>query len=259
VLASSTPDALWEAPSTRLLRPAAVACRDLRHGTGRRRLLDSVTLSVPVGARLLVVSSPAASASMLLRILAGIARPDGGEIRVAGLAGDSPEAWRQRVGYVEREPGIPPWLSPREALQIAARAYGLEGDAAGRAISSAASRAGIGGTELEYPILRGGRVLLEQVAFASALIGDPEVMLLDEPLHSLGAMRRAAMLELPGRRRTVLLASRTPASDAGLCTHVAFLGAGRIALLTPIARLVSEELPLSVEGLEALATRSARR
>lgn len=259
MLASSTPDALWDAPSTRLLRPAAVACRDLRHGSGRRRLLDGVTLSVPVGARLLMVSNPAASASLLLRVLAGIARPDGGEIRIAGLSGDSPEAWRRRVGYVEREPGIPTWLSPREALQVATRTYGFDADGAERAISSAASWAGIGATELERPILRGGRVLLERVAFASAVVGEPEVMLLDEPLHSLDSTRRAAMLAIPGRRRTVVLASRNPANEAGLCTHAAFLNAGRIALITPLARLASEGLPLSVEGLETLATRSARR
>jgi ABC-type multidrug transport system ATPase subunit len=259
VLASSTPDALWEAPSTRLLRPAAVACRDLRHGSGRRRLLDGVTLSVPVGARLLVVSNPEASASLLLRILAGLARPDDGEIRVAGLAGDAPDAWRQRVGYVERDPGIPTWLSPREALQVAARTYGFGAEGAERAIGGAASWAGIGGAELERPILRGGRVLLERVAFASALIGEPEVMLLDEPLRSLDFTRRAPMLAFPGRRRTVLLASRHPANDAGVCTHAAFLGAGRIKLITPISRLASEGLPLSVEGLETLATRSARR
>ena len=259
MLASSTPDALWEAPSTRLLRPAAVACRDLRNGTGRRRLLDGVTLSVPVGARLLVVSQPASSASLLLRILAGIARPDGGEISLAGLADPSLEGWRQRVGFVERDPGIPTWLSPREALGLAARLYGMEALAAERAIDGAASRAGVGGTELERPILRGGRALMERVAFASALIGEPEVLLLDEPLHSLDPARRAAMLALPGRRRTVLLASRHPAAEAGLCTHAALLSDGRLALVTPIARLATEELPLSVEGLETLAKRSPRR
>jgi ABC-type multidrug transport system ATPase subunit len=259
VLASSTPDALWGAPSTRLLRPAAVACRDLRHGSGRRRLLNGVTLTVPVGARLLVVSRPAESASMLLRVLAGIARPSGGEIRIAGLAGGSPEAWRQRVGYVERDPGIPTWLSPREALQVAARTYGFEAGAAERAIVGSASGAGIGGTELEHPILRGGRVLLERVAFASALVGEPEVMLLDDPLRSLDATRRSAMLTLAGPRRTMLLASRNPSNDAGLCSHVAFLSGGRITLISPISRLADAELPLSVEGLETLATRSARR
>ena len=52
MLASSTPDALWSAPSARLLRPSAVSCVDVSRG----RLLNRCSLSVPVGMRLLVVA-----------------------------------------------------------------------------------------------------------------------------------------------------------------------------------------------------------
>jgi ABC-type multidrug transport system ATPase subunit len=258
VLRSSTPDALWETPATHLLRPAAIMVRNLRRRARGRPLLDGINLSVPVGARLLVVSRPAASASMLLRILAGVAKPDRGDVRLAGLSDPSAAGWRERVGYVERDPGIPTWLSPREALAVATSQLGVSGPAADRTIRATATRAGIDAIELERPILRGGRALLERVAFATALIGEPEVLLLDEPLHSIDPARRLVVLGFPGRRRTVLLASRYPANEAGLCTHAALLRDGRLALIAPISRLTAEALPLSLEGLETLAKLSRR-
>jgi ABC-type multidrug transport system ATPase subunit len=259
VLARSTPDALWEAPGVRVLRPAAVVCRDLRRGRGRHALLAGVNLSVPVGGRLLVVSRPPAAASMLLRILAGLVRPDGGEIELAGLTDASSTGWRQRVAYVEPDPGIPTWLSPREALELAAGFHGLAAAAGERAIAAAAARAGIGGEELERPILRGGHSLLERVALATALVGDPDVLLLDEPLRTLGAASRAARLAFREPRLTMLVASGDPASMATVCSHVALLRDGRLALLTPISRLAERGIPLTLGALEALAKQPRSR
>jgi ABC-type multidrug transport system ATPase subunit len=253
VLARSTPDALWQAPGVRLLRPAAIVCRGVRRGRGRQPLLAGLNLTVPVGGRLLIVSRPPPAASMLLRILAGLARADGGTIELAGLTDASPARWRERVGYVGPDPGIPTWLSPHEALDLAAGFHGLAGRAGERAIATAAARAGIGGDELERPILRGGRSLLERVALATALVGGPEVLLLDEPLRALDAARRAARLAFAEPRLTVLIVSEDPAVLAPACSHVALLRGGRLALLTPISRITELGLPITIRGLELLA------
>ena len=116
MLASSTPDALWSAPSLRVLRPAAVSCTELT----RARLLDRCSLTVPVGMRLLVVADPDESASMLLRVLAGLSRPSRGRVEIAGMADPSAEGWGRRIAYVGPEQGIPGWMTPREALALAA-------------------------------------------------------------------------------------------------------------------------------------------
>ena len=76
-MTSSTPDALWGAPALRALNPSAITCTDLVRG----RLLDRCSLAVPVGMRLLLVGQPEASASMLVRILAGLSRPQRGRDR----------------------------------------------------------------------------------------------------------------------------------------------------------------------------------
>src|SRR2546428_8375125 len=72
-LTSSTPDALWASRSVQLLRPAAVVCDGVRRSVHGERLLDGLDLAVGVRARLLLVSTPEESASVLLRVLARLA------------------------------------------------------------------------------------------------------------------------------------------------------------------------------------------
>jgi ABC-2 type transport system ATP-binding protein len=249
VLASSTPDALWSAPSLRLLKPAAVSCVGLRRG----RLLDRCSLAVPVGMRLLVVGEPEESASALLRVLAGLSRPDRGRLEIAGMSDPSAEGWGRRIAYLGPEPGIPGWMTPREALELAAGLLELPAGEGARRIERARAWAHLPGDQLDRPVRRGGPPLLQRTGLAAALLADPEVLLLDEPLRALEADERSRLLRLPGRRRTVLLASRYPASEAGLTTHVALLRRGQVVVLARIADLEAAGLPLSTRGIGTLA------
>jgi ABC-type multidrug transport system ATPase subunit len=239
---SSTPDALWNAPHLRLLQPVAVVCTDVRRG----RELDHCSLSVPAGGRVLLVSDPETSASTLLRVLAGLSRPDHGRIRIAGSADPSADGWGRRVAYLGPHPGLHTWMTPMEVLRLAADLVQLPRATRMRRIEQAVEWARIPASALARPISRGGPGLLERTGLAAAILGDPEVLLLDEPL-------RTRLLRIPGRRRTILLASRYPASEAGLAAHVVFLRAGRVELIAPISELET----LSHRGIIALAEKRA--
>lgn len=249
---ASTPDALWASRSVRHLRPAAVQCRGLRRARRGDRLLDGVDLAIQVGARVLLVSTPEPSAGLLLRVLAGLARPDGGTFRLAGLA--APGAWARRVAYVGPGPALPAWLSANEALDLAARLHGYGRPERRRLAAAAIERFGLtGGLGADRPMRHGGAALLQRTAFATALLGEPEVLLLDEPLRALDPRDRSALLTSVPKRTTMLLASRFPASEAGLVDQVAFLRDGRAALHAPVSQLDRHQLPLSLRGVEALA------
>ncbi len=101
-MTSTTPDALWGAPALRMVRPAAVVWSNLHRGD----LLRDCSLSVPVGARLLIVSDPPASGSLLLRILAGLSPVRGGRLEIAGSTDPSPSGWGRRLAYLGPEPGV---------------------------------------------------------------------------------------------------------------------------------------------------------
>jgi ABC-type multidrug transport system ATPase subunit len=249
VLASSTPDALWSAPSLRLLRPSAVSCTDLTRG----RLLDHCSLTVPVGMRLLLVAEPEESGSALLRVLAGLSRPARGRIEIAGLRDPSAEGWGRRIAYLGPEPGIPSWMTPREALRLASGLLDLPAAETARRTERALAWAHVPAEAWDRPLRRGGPPLIQRTGLAAALLADPEVLLLDEPLRALEAEDRSRLLRLPGKRRTILLASRYPASEAGLTTHVALLRRGQVAFVAPIAELEAAGLTLSMRGIVALA------
>ena len=247
---SSTPDALWGAPALRALRPSAVTCVDLSRG----RLLLRCSLAVPVGMRLLLVSDPdGTAASALVRILAGLARPRRGRLSIAGLTDPSAEGWGGRIAYLGPEPGIHRWMTPREALELAARLLELPRTDAARRLERALAWVGIPEAAVDRPVGRGGPPLLQRTGLAAALMADPEVLLLDEPLRAVEAGERSEILRLPGRRRTLLLASHYPESEEGLVTHVCLLRGGHVVLVAPVSDLEAAGLTLSMRGILALA------
>ncbi len=198
---------------------------------GGRHVLDGVDLRVPVGARLLLVSEPEDAASVLLRILAGLVRPSAGSFDLAGVrrSDEADAGWRRRIGHVGREQGFYPWLSPREVLDLAGRLADYDRAERRRRIDAAIEHYRLG-PWLDKPVSRGGLPLAQRVALASAMLTDPEVLLLDDPLRSLDPDERARLLAVPGGRRTVVLASRYPASEDGLVNQVALLLKGRLSI-----------------------------
>jgi ABC-type multidrug transport system ATPase subunit len=253
-LTSSTPDALWASQSNRLLQPASVVCEGLTRGSRGHRLLDELALTVGVGARLLIASRPDESAPMLLRVLAGLAHASAGTVRLAGVsrADDSPAGWARRVGYVGPEAGIYPWMTPREVLDLAGRLAEFEPAERHHRIDAMAEHYRLG-SQLDEPVQRGGASLAERVALASAMLTDPEVLLLNDPLRSVDPGERSRLLAVPGRRRTVLITSSFPASEAGLVNQVAFLRDGKLLVHAPVKELDTRRLTLSQRGIEALA------
>lgn len=250
-MSSSTPDALWSDPANRILQPLAIEVIGLSRGAALRQC----ALAVPVGTRLLVVSEPEASASTLVRVLAGLVRPDSGQFSIAGMADGAGGGWGRRVAHLGPEPGIPRWMTPREALRLAASLLDVPPDEARVRIERALAWCGIRDAVADWPVGRGGPPLLQRTGLAAALIADPEVLLLDEAMRSLDTHERTRLLRLPGRRHTIVIASRYPASEAGLVSHIALLHGGRLALMVPVTELDEAGLPLSTRGIIALAER----
>lgn len=212
---------------------------------------------MPAGGRLLLVSDPDSTASTLLRVLAGLSRAERGRIRIAGSTDAGSRGWGRRVSYLGPHPGLHTWMTPLEALELASELIDVAPADRARRIERAAAWARIPAAAMAQPMSRGGTALQQRTGLAAALIGDPEVVLLDQPLRAVESDERRLLLSLPGRRRTVLLASRYPASEAGLAAHVVYLSAGRVELIAPVAELEAAGLSLSHRGIEALAAMRA--
>jgi ABC-type multidrug transport system ATPase subunit len=250
----STPDALWSSPAARRLQPVAVEVTGLSRRVGGHALLDGFDLAISAGARVLVAGVEPDAASLLLRIMAGVARAERGTVLVAGLVRETsiPEGWARRVGFVGSDPGIPPWMTPAECLQLAARLSGMDGPQRDRQIEELLQRFQLGAIR-DRPLRHVGRIIAERTALAAALLPDPEVLLLDEPLRAHAPPDRLRLLRIPGEHRTVLIASRFPAQEGGLVDRVVLIRDGRMALDAPITELDAQRLPLSLRGMTALS------
>ncbi len=192
---------------------------------------------VQPGTTLVLVGESGAGKTTVLRLIAGLERPDRGRIEVDGetwLAPGARElpAWRRRVGYVPQDVGLFPHLSVFENVAFGLRAQGLA-----RAAVRARVEKTLGGMDLmgfagrRPDALSGGQ--RQRVALARALITEPRVLLLDEPLSALDlATRRTLRAEL---RRVLarstcatLLVTHAPLEAVALGDRILVLEDGRV-------------------------------
>ena len=221
----------------------AVEISGLRVVLGDQPVLRGVDLAVPRGMRLALVGPNGAGKSTLLRVVAGLIRPESGEVRIDGTSlADDPWQARRAIGLVGHHAMLHPDLTARENLRFYADLYGL--DAVEARIDAALQRFGLTGRANTRAATL-SRGLLQRQALARALIHEPIVLLLDEAETGLDARAQewlhAALLDRQ-RQRTVLLTSHDLAFVLQVADEVAFLRAGRLVGRVQTAGLCAQEL-----------------
>ena len=218
----------------------AVALRDLRRAYGERVALDGVTLEVPRGATLAVFGANGAGKTTLLRVLATLLRPHAGEARVLGCALPR-EGWavRGRVGLLAHEPLLYRDLTALENLRFHARLHGVAAGRAGELLEAVgmARRA-------DEPVRALSRGMAQRVAICRALLHEPELLLLDEPLANLDPGAAGAVAPLIGRASgaTRVLISHDVEQGLAEADLVLGLRTGRPALLAPAREVGADDL-----------------
>ncbi len=203
-------------------------------GLGVPARLDDVTLRIEGGAVALIGANGAGKSS-LLHVLAGRLRPRQGEVRVLGVAPRDPRASRRRA-YVPQQVELSPHLHAGEVLAAAARARGLDHDAA----LDAARRMAVLDV-LDRPVGRLSGGLRQRVALAAGLVGAPRLWLLDEPASALdagGLERLSSWAEEHVARGGGLIVSAHRPEEVDAFAHEAVLmKAGRIVDRAPVREL----------------------
>jgi heme ABC exporter ATP-binding subunit CcmA len=165
--------------------PPLLEARGLRRSFGGLRVLRGVDLTVHAGEAVVVAGPNGAGKTTLLRLLAGLMRPEAGEVRVLGRAvrGDG-EAGRRAVGFVSHQSLLYDDLTLAQNLAFTARLYGIPMPA--RVARAALDAAGLAARADESP-RRLSRGLAQRAAIARALLHQPRLLLLDEPFTALDA------------------------------------------------------------------------
>lgn len=217
---------------------SAVQARGLRVIRGGRPVLHGLDLDVPVGSVTGVLGPSGCGKTTLLRSIVGVQKVAGGEVTVLGAtAGDA--SLRQRVGYVTQAPSVYADLSIAENLAYFAAMLGAPRDDPGRV----AELVGLAGREKDLVgSLSGGQKA--RVSLAAALLGDPKLLILDEPTVGLDPVLRQELWEvfhgLAGQDDpATLIISSHVMDEASRCTRLLLMREGRIlAADTPQALLL---------------------
>jgi heme exporter protein A len=218
----------------------AVALRDLRRAYGERVALAGVTVALPRGSTLAVFGANGAGKTTLLRVLATLLRPHGGSAEVLGHALPR-DGWavRGRIGLLGHEPLLYRDLTASENLRFHARLHGV---GAGRAevLLEAVGMM----RRADEPVRSLSRGMAQRVAICRALLHEPELLLLDEPLANLDPGAAAAVAPLLGRGSgaTRVLISHDVEQGLAEADLVLGLRGGRQELLAPAGEVGADDV-----------------
>jgi ABC-2 type transport system ATP-binding protein len=195
-----------------------------------------VSLEVAAGEAVLLVGRNGAGKTTLLRIAAGFLDPDAGEVIVDGiaLARDRTRA-QARLGYLPEHAPAPGELTVRAHLYLRARQKRVAATrtAVDAAIDRAIALAGLGDT-VRQPIATLSKGFRQRVGLADALLGDPPLVILDEPTSGMDPIQVVQLrdhLVAAARDRAVLVSSHAVSDLEALASRVAVLCAGALVAI----------------------------
>lgn len=204
----------------------------------RQEALRGVDLTIPVGTGFGLVGPNGAGKTTFIKALLGIVHPSGGELRVLGGRPDDPRI-RARIGYLPERLHLPGQDKPLGFLRDLARLKGL------RHLQDDALLALIDRVGLTHALDRkiGGysKGMRQRLGLASALLGQPELLILDEPTDGIDPMGRVEVRQIlakeVARGATLFLNSHLLSETERICDHVGVLDGGRLVLQGRLSEL----------------------
>jgi len=207
-------------------------------------VVGPIDLRVPSGTTTALIGPSGAGKSTLLRMLNGLVWPDAGVVRFRGepLPREALPALRRQIGYVVQGGALLPHLDARENVALVARFLGWDGGRIDRRIEELASIVRLPADSLQrFPRqLSGGQA--QRVSLMRALMLDPQVLLLDEPLGALDPMTRFDLQQdlrdaFERLGKTVVLVTHDLPEAAFLADRAVLLRDGRIVQEGPVGQL----------------------
>ena len=209
---------------------------NLSKSYGSTMALKSLTLRVEPGSVYGLLGPNGSGKTTTLGIALGVLRASGGSVRWFGQ--EPTAAGRRRVGALLETPNFFPYLSARQNLLLAADVK--QADA--RSVDQALDTVGLG--TRQHDAFRGFSLGMKQrLALASTLLGNPEVLVLDEPTNGLDpqgiAEVRSLVQRLAVEGKTIIMASHLLDEIEKVCTHVAVLQRGELRAAGPVGNILA--------------------
>ena len=217
-----------------------------RYGDGQLAV-DDLSLRVERGQILGLLGPNGAGKTTTLRALMGLLHPDTGTITIFGRRVHAGSAALSRLGSFVEGPGFLPHLSGRDNLGLYWRATGRPDD--GAHLAEVLEVAGLGAA-IDRKVRSYSRGMRQRLAIAQAMLGLPDLLVLDEPMNGLDPPQiremRDVLLRYAADGRTVILSSHLLGEVEQTCTHVVVMNEGRRLAAGPVGEIIGESGALMV-------------
>ena len=215
------------------------------------RALDRLTLDVEPGEVLGLLGPNGAGKTTTLKLLMQLIYPTAGRAEILGRPAGAVDV-KRRLGFLPETPYFYDNLTAEELLGYFASLFGYRADARQRRVSQLLDQVGIG-AQRRTQLRKFSKGMLQRVGIAQALINDPEVIFLDEPMSGLDPLGRRdvreLILSLRDQGRTIFFSSHILSDAEALCSRVAIIVGGRLVACGRLADLSGD-----VQGWELVVT-----
>jgi len=218
-------------------------------------VLRGLSLAIEPGEIFGFIGTNGAGKTTTIKLAPGLIFPDSGSVRLFGQEAGQAEL-RRRVGFLPENPYLYDYLTGEEFLDFHARLFGLGARARRGRVVELLEQVGLanrGDRQLRHY----SKGMLQRIGLAQALINDPELVILDEPMSGLDPIGRREVrdiiLGLKARGRTVFFSTHILSDTEMICDRVGLLVRGSLKAVGRIEELVSQEVPYWEVALQGIA------
>jgi len=225
-------------------------CKDFRVGFAlrRQRVLHHLNLQVEEGEVFGYLGPNGAGKTTTIKLLLGLIFPTSGEVSLLGREATHPEA-RSRLGFLPENPYFYDHLTGREFLDYCGRLLKMEGKRRRSRIAELLERLGIA-KAADLQLRRYSKGMIQRIGLAQALLNDPDLLILDEPMSGLDPLGRREVrdliLSLKEEGKTIFFSSHILPDVEMICDRVGILVGGRLREVG----VLEEMLEARIESIE---------
>jgi len=216
--------------------------------------VDEVTLELERGEIFGLLGPNGAGKTTTIKLLLGLARPTAGRVLLEGREPREP-ASRSKLGYLPENPCFYDHLTPLEYLDLTGALFGIAPAIRRRRASDLLERLGLG-AHARKALRKFSKGMTQRVGLAQALMNEPRLLILDEPMSGLDPVGRSEVKALLREQRaagvTVLMSSHVLAETEPICNRVGIMKQGRLVEVGTVSTLLQSgvrEWEVAVEGM----------